>query len=45
MNNKKYQPILSGVPFYFGVKNTAPGTVRYVIKMKDDIDGPKLLVA
>lgn len=45
MNEKKYQPILSGVPFYFGTKNAPAATVRYVIKMKDDVDGEILYTA
>lgn len=42
MKERKYQHILSGVPYYFGTKGSQAGTVRYVIKMKDDVDGEVL---
>lgn len=42
MREKKYQSILSGVPYYFGTKKAPAGTVRYVVKMKDEVDGEAL---
>lgn len=37
-----YQKILSGVPYYFGVRKGPAGTVRYTVKMKDEVDGAAL---